>query len=190
MFLTSLLIATSLSAAPLPATAAVPPLALHVATDSVPVLTADALTKMTNFWAAFMKESPAIRDTARKQHQKPLTIPSDAATTGRATIQMQGVVDMIGMANKYPTVASDLKNSGLTAQQWDQYRAALLSAYLTSKLAKSTPATTSVVGQNVAFLAAHPKEFAALQATGMWFPAIQQGGMGGGMGGGNDDLNP
>jgi len=176
----SLALAATVGAAPAAATPAVS----AVVADSDVVLTVDALTQMTKFWAAFMKETPAVRDTGRAKHQKPLTV--DA---GSQQLQLPGVVDMAAMAAAYPSVAADLKAAGLTAAQWEQYRKALVGASVAIQLAKAnntTPAATTAVGKNVVFLTAHTKEFDALKATGMWFPQVQ---MGNGMGGGGD-LDP
>lgn len=175
----------NLASLALSAAAAVAP-APAVRADSTPLLTVEAMTSMTNFWAAFMKEPDSIKTTGRKANQEPVTIP-----VGKQQTNLPGVVNMNAMAAKFPAVAADLKKAGLTSQQWEGYRAALLSAALTKQVASQagTPDANSALGKNVAFLDAHQKEFDALKATGMWFPQIQAGG-GGGMGGGDDDLNP
>jgi hypothetical protein len=169
--LTCLALAAALGTAP-QATTRAP--ATSVAVDSTPtLLTVDALGRMTNFYTAFMKEPPDIKNTGRKQNQEPLPVSLDLGSGGQMAQRIQRVVNMVAMAAKFPGVATDLKNAGLTAQQWEEYRKALFEATLSVQIAKmnnSAPTPSSTVGQNAAFLDAHQKEFDALKATGMWFP--------------------
>ena len=83
------------------------------------------------------------------------------------------------MSTHYASVASDLIHAGLTAEQWEAYRQALFTALSTEALVRLQDSSTaiepvagSVVAQNIAWLAAHASELAALRATGMWFPKL------------------
>ena len=64
------------------------------------------------------------------------------------------MVDMAALAAQYPSVAADLAKAGLTAQQHDAYRVALVTAYVTDAGADSID-PNSVLGKNVAFVDAH-----------------------------------
>ena len=143
------------------------------------MLTAGAMTSMTTFWTRFLQEPDSIKTAGRKANQKPLTV-----TAGKQQVPLPGVVDMIAMAAKYPSVAADLKQAGLTAAQWEGYRQALFDADVTQQAGGGDVPANSALEKNIAFLKGHEKELAALKATGMWFPQAQQGG------GGDDDLNP
>ena len=174
-----------------------------VTTDSAPLLTVDALARMTTFWAAFMQEPPAVRDTARFATQEQDTLSLDLGSTGQRPTQVK-MVNMVAMAAKYPSVAADFKKAGLTPQQWEDFRKALFAAnyvgssgpgsgnsgYTATAAKKHCTLQSSVVGKNVAFLHAHQKEFDALKATQMFIPKVQmqQGGQGDNDSG--DDLNP
>jgi hypothetical protein len=129
------------------------------------LLTTDALTGMTSFWTAFMQEPDSVKTTGRQANQEPLSVDIGSGTP----VQLPGVVNMAAMATKFPSVAADLQRAHLTAQQWEQNRAALVAATLAAQQGV-TPAASSLVGENMAFLQAHPQEFQALRATGMWFP--------------------
>jgi len=145
------------------------------------VLTVDALSRMTAFWATFTKEPPQVRDVARLNNQKRLPIVLDLGTSGQTQVPLMAV-DMVAMATKYPSVVADFKQADLTPEQWEQLRLSLYTATATEQVAKLqglvTPeASSSVVGQNIAFLHAHQKELQELKATGMWFPTPKtQGG--------------
>jgi predicted esterase len=154
--------------------------------DSDPVLTVDALTKMTTFWTRFQREPGAIRDAGRMAHQ--VLVPLALGAEPASVIAM----DMRAMAAAYPSVATDLQVAGLTAAQETAYRTAILrvgfawAARIASQtagldpdgdlsdlqLGKSLPfvpiAPASVLGQNLAFRQAHEREFAELESTGMW----------------------
>jgi hypothetical protein len=150
------------------------------------VLTVDALSRMTAFWAAFVKEPPSVRDIARMQTHKDVLLSVDlgGASVSQLTVQ---VVDMIAMAAKYPSVAADFKQAQVTPEQWEQLRLSLFTATVTDKILKavtekekaqgspgSIPAPSPLVGQNIAFLQTHQNELQALKATGMWFPNPQE----------------
>jgi hypothetical protein len=158
------------------------PIVARAQMDSTPLLTTDALSRMTTFWQTFVKEPDSIRTTGRKANQEPLTI-----SVGQRQMKLPGVVNMTAMATKYPSVAADFKTAGLTPQQWDGYREALFGVTVAQAtgVASGLPAS-SALGQNIAFLQTHQTELNALQATGMWFPQVQQSQAGGGGG----DLQP
>ena len=163
-----------------------------VANDSLVLLTPDAINKLATFWKSFMTETPDIRDTGRQQNQEKISVPLGKVTGVQAPPTMQTqVVNMVAMAQKYPSVAAKLKAAGLTPQEWEQDRMALFSATVTNQIDKSgkEAGDGSTLWKNVAMLRAHQQEFQALQATGMYIPKVQMGGGGGG-GGGNDDLSP
>ena len=90
------------------------------------------------------------------------------------------VVNIQAMATKFPG-SRRISSRRLTAVRWEQYRRALFIAKLTDQVdqfnqehgAPPTPAHTSVTWQNVEFLRTHREDFAALVATGMWFPRTQ-----------------
>lgn len=131
---------------------------------SLPVLTTEALTKLTAFWTRFMAEPDSIRMTARQAHQKEIFVP-----VGQEWLSLW-MVDMPALAAKSRPVAAALKAVGLTAQQADAYRLALISATATWQTRGRTapPAATSVLGRNIAFFMSHRNEMIALGATGMW----------------------
>jgi predicted esterase len=148
--------------------------------DSDPVLTVEALQKMTAFWTRFTQEPDSVLKVGRMAHQAQLWMalgdqPASVIKT-----------DMTALAKAYPSVSADLKAAGLTAQQEEAYRAAILRVgfvraggivpgkpdpYPTEvgkdlSYAPITP--NSVLAQNLAFRAAHDVEFAALSKTGIW----------------------
>jgi len=158
------------------------PLPPRAIADSLPVLTTEALTAMTTFWTHFMQEADSIRTIARQSHQREILVP-----IGPEQLSVR-MVDMPGMAAKYPSVAAGLEAAGLTARQHDAYRAALISASVATQagnlvwtrtgvtLAGTLEGVTSTLGisamstlgKNVAFMWAHKDAFKALGATGMW----------------------
>jgi hypothetical protein len=93
--------------------------------DPLPLLTVDVLTKMTAFWARFMQEPDSIRTTARRAYLRDVAVPLGEEQVSAA------MVDMAALAAQYPSVAWALQVAGLTAQQHDTYRIALVSARLT-----------------------------------------------------------
>jgi hypothetical protein len=136
----------------------------RVIADSLPLLTAPAIAAMTDFWIQFRKAPDSIRTTARRAHVRETLV---SAGEQRLSSVM---ADMPALASKYPSVAAALKTSGLTAQQHDAYRAALVNAQL-SMIAKAEGeiiVESSVTAKNIAFMDAHPDEMLALAQTGMW----------------------
>jgi hypothetical protein len=147
-----------------------------VPTDSTVILTVDALTRMTTFWSAFQKEPQAVQNPDQIKPDS-LELRLDLGSGGQKSFPVEGV-NMVALAAKFPSVAADLQQAGLSALQWEQYRQALYDASLSAQVAKAsdyTPTPTSGIGRNAAFLDAHPAAVAALQATGMWFPPVRPG---------------
>lgn len=151
-----------------------------VAADPLPLLTTEALTRMTAFWTDFHGEPDAIRETARRAHLREVALP--VGPVGDVPPSL-GMVDMAALAAQYSSVATDLTRAGLTARQHDAYRVALASAQyvvaaqmvradqvapLAVQALAATIAANRVLGKNVEFMRAHPDELQALEATGMW----------------------
>lgn len=116
-------------------------------------------------WTKFLQEPPAISSVARAIHQGRRTL-----WLGSQPISVISV-DMAALAAASPSVAADLQQAGLTAQQEDAYRAAILRVGFTRMAAEDwvdSIASNSVLGKNLAFRAAHDAEFKALAGTGMW----------------------
>jgi predicted esterase len=134
--------------------------------NPVPVLTDDAYTKLITFWTHFMKEPDSIRTIARRTHLREASVPFGKE---RPSVMM---VNIAALAAQYPSVAADLKRAGLTAQQHDAYRIALISAELAkllldSKLLPEPIEATSLLGRNLAFVVAHDREI-GYPHGGMW----------------------
>jgi predicted esterase len=144
--------------------------------DADPVLTVEMMTKMTDFWTRFQQEPDSIRTAGRMAHQERISL-----ALGSEPVSVIAM-NILAMATQYPSVAADLKASGLTAQQEAAYRAAILrigfaraAGILLSGTAEPNAsrqfdpiAPTSVLGKNLAFRQAHPAEFKALADTRMW----------------------
>jgi hypothetical protein len=92
------------------------------ATPNAPLLTIEALQKMSDFWARFQREPDSVRIAGRlaHEHEVALWVPGLPLSVV--------MVDMPALAARYPSVAADLNAAGLTAQEHDAYRAALASA--------------------------------------------------------------
>lgn len=159
-----------------------PSITLHPplpADASDPVLTVDAMQKMTDFWTRFKQEPDSVLNAGRVAHQEQMWMPlSDQPASVITT-------DMPALAAAYPSVAADLKAAGLTAQQEEAYRRAIFRVGFArlgglapegqdrapsfgQSLSYAPVAPSSVLGQNLAFRAAHDAEFKALSKTGMW----------------------
>lgn len=137
-----------------------------VVADPLPLLTTEALTQMTTFWTSFLQEPESIRTTARRAYLREALVP-----VGKERSSVW-IVDMPGLAAKYPSVAAGLKKAGLTAQQHEAYRVALLSAIVTQSVGDETGTVeaTSVLGKNIAFMEAHSSNFEALETAGVAQP--------------------
>jgi len=142
--------------------------------DPLPRLTPQALAQMIAFWENFRHEPDSVLTTVRHQHLRELLVPVGPKEGWPST----GMVDMAALAAAVPSVAAKLKAAGLTAQQHDAYRMALLSAIFLAVAQNPAIPTgrrlplpvdpTSVLGQNVAFVLAHPDEVLVLEQTGIW----------------------
>jgi hypothetical protein len=150
---------------------------LHTLADSEQVLTVDILAHMTTFWATLMKEPDSIKVAGRKANQNSLRL-----LNGKMTLP--GVVNMVGMASRYPAVATDLKQAGLTALQWEQYRKVLLEADLikqitdtiafemkkgSAQVVQAISDFTPTQKRNAKFWIDHEPAADTLKATGMYF---------------------
>ena len=102
-----------------------------------------------------------LRTIARQAHLREVIVPVGQE---RPVLVM---TDMAVLAARYPSVAANLKASGLTAPQHDAYRVALASARTTETLSGAAGAVSpnSVLAKNVAFMKAHPDVFMALEIT-------------------------
>lgn len=128
-----------------------------------PLLTTQVLAQLTTFWARFFQEPDSIRTTARMAYDRQTVVP--LATTESWTY----MVAMPAFAAQYPTVAEDLRAAGLTAEQHDVYRLAIISALVTMQTPRALAAINaqSVLAQNVAFIQTHPEEVKALVWSGV-----------------------
>jgi hypothetical protein len=146
-------------------THAVPP----AAADSDPVLTVKALNQMTAFWGSFMKEPDSVKGAGSVAQQEDPTLSRVTMSIGQQGVSVIKV-NMIALAAKYPSVAADLEKAGLTAQQEEAYRVALIRVKFTHMAGTTagTIADSSVLGKNMAFWKEHDKEFSELDATEMW----------------------
>jgi hypothetical protein len=121
---------------------------------SLPLLTDDAIKALSTFWVAFQQLPDSIVLSARRQHQRTLLLPigDDSPVTS--------MVDMAVLAKQYPAVASALAAAGLTAEQHDRYRIALLEALIAQgfESVEVTVPVRSVQAQNLAFVREHRDE--------------------------------
>ena len=161
-------------------------------TDSLPLLTPEALSRMLDFWHRFLQLPDSIASmvpapvnevpSGRKPFlaEVPLTIGHFPVTVW--------MTDMVKLAAHYPAASAALQAAGLSAAQHDAYRAALVSARATWRFRDLPPENAnallqneglgdyplppppqalapdpaSVLGRNVAFLEAHRAEADAL----------------------------
>lgn len=140
----------------------------RVVPGPIPAVTTDILTKMAAFWSSFMEEPDSIFMTARRAHQRETIVPVGQE---QPTVSM---MEMPALAAKYPSIAASLKAAGLTAEQHDVYRVALLSALLTDNIGSVAGeiADTSVLAKNIAFMKEHPDEFETLEKAGVKTPEL------------------
>ena len=134
------------------------------ATDSDPLLTVQTLTQMTTFWTRFMREPDSILTTARLATQERILV-----SIGPERVSVIKA-NMRALAATYPSVAADLMAAGLTVQQEEAYRTAIVRVGFTRQAGPVVGgvAPASVLGQNLAFRAAHDEAFKQLAKTGMW----------------------
>jgi hypothetical protein len=126
---------------------------------------------MTAFWTEFQQAPDSIRTTARRAHLREVAVPVEDGE--RASVWMTNVP---ALAAKYPPVAAALRAAGLTAEQHEAYRVALISAEAIANADRVRTLNrqprpiqaTGVLTKNVEFVQGHPDELKALDATGMW----------------------
>jgi hypothetical protein len=154
---------------------------------ALPVLSAEAVQKMTTFWTAFQQLPDSIRTVARQAHQQELVVPVGDAHPSAS------LADMPTLAKQYPAIAALFTTAKLTPEQHDAYRIALMSAlalhtfptdfskvmpngdlaqlrdqmhaFITGHM---TVSPTSVQGKNLAFITEYHDELRALAATKIW----------------------
>lgn len=167
------------------ATTVLPPAPLPAHIGAGPVLTLATLTRLATFATHFRQEPDSIRVIGAQFTPAPGSIQSvDHETTRESMTWYVGreqesytVVDMVVLAGTFPTVAADLAQAGLTAQQWEEDRLALYSAcmplewsWLGAKGEVMTLPETAVLRKNMHFLETHPQALKALRAAGMRCP--------------------
>ncbi len=139
-----------------------------IVVDPVPLLTLEAVTQMANFWAEFQEEPDSIRMTARQAHLREFGVPL-RHSDDRMSVWM---TDMPALAAKYPSVAALLTKAGLTPQQHDAYRVALVATRIGTPAAfrTRTDDSTSVLMKNAAFYQENYErdEFQALEGKDWW----------------------
>jgi hypothetical protein len=125
-------------------------------------LTADALPRMTAFWTRFLQEPDSIRIDARRAHQREVLIPIAQWTVPTSAL----LTDIAALAARYPSVAAALQEMGLTAQQHEAYRVAIISAYIARRWGLGAAQGESLRQ----LMRTYPDEFQALQATQLMQP--------------------
>jgi hypothetical protein len=129
---------------------------------------------MTAFWTAWIHQLPAVLDTGRLKYRKPMPI-----TLGldQVPLILPSVVDMRAMAIHYPSVAAALAQAHLTADQWEEYGQALLTATWAEMQDSAIAASMtkpSIMAKNMIFLKTHQNDLSALRAIGMWIPTASE----------------
>ena len=134
-----------------------------VVAEPLPLLTTQVISQMTAFWTSFLKEPDSIRKVARRAHLREVVVPVGEE---RPTVVM---TDMPALAARYPSVAAALKQAGLTAEQHEAYRVALISAMTIADMedAVGTVDSNSVMGKNLEFFNTHPDELGELATAGI-----------------------
>lgn len=128
------------------------------ATDSLPLLSPAALGQMATFWTRVMREPEVVWKTERLAATKPVTL-----VAGQDSVVISDMVDMTVYAARSPAITAALKAARLSAAHENAYRAALITArvvQLGDSAARAVP-PTSVLGQNLALMEAHPADVAA-----------------------------
>jgi hypothetical protein len=133
----------------------------EVVADHLPVLTDEALKKMITFWTSFMTEPDSIRATGRRAHLHAVIFPLGQM---RVSVWM---TNMPSLAAQYPSVAAKLEQAGLTAEEHDAYRTALVSLFFMGWEEPETLAPgDTVFVQNNAFRRTHWNELQDLASAG------------------------
>jgi hypothetical protein len=138
----------------------------QVVADPLPALTSEVMTKMTTFWTSFAQEPDSIRVTARRATLHEVVVPIGTATP------IVWMSDMVALAKQYPSVAANLKQAGMTAEQEQAYRVALISAQVSKSTndEPGTPAANSIAAKNLEFLNGHLEELRTLRDAGITHP--------------------
>lgn len=145
----------------------------QVVADPLPVLTTEALAKMATFWKSFLRmPDQSIRTTVHRAHLREVAVP-----LGEEQVSVM-MVDMPALAAQYPSVAVALEQVGLTVQQHEAYRVALLSARLLlgwrwESGGGPSRGVLGVQAENLAFVSAHWEEpynggLNDFWVTGLW----------------------
>jgi hypothetical protein len=119
---------------------------------------------MTLFWSALTGASDSTKQRDLEAHRELVTL-----TVGRIPMTCT-MVNVVALSQQDPSVVAALKNAGLTAEQEQAYRTALIRV-LFAQLAKiyaGSVTETSALGQNLAFGKTHEAEFKMLANTGVW----------------------
>lgn len=144
---------------------AMPDTAARSASDATagpsPILTTDALERMTTFWQSLAREPDSVQaavfDTIQAHELVPVAV-------GRPRMWVSNVADLPAIVATYPSVAADLERANLTAEQVQTYRAAFISARATRQSgAVRQVALASALAKNVAFVGAHETKVMALE---------------------------
>ncbi len=85
-----------------------------------PLLTEDGVARLTKFWAAFQQLPDSIMNRARLANQ--MHVPMKLSTETVWVVLM----NLPAMATKYPSVADALKTAGISADDAQAYRTAIL----------------------------------------------------------------
>jgi poly(3-hydroxybutyrate) depolymerase len=132
--------------------------------DSMPVVTPALAAKVLDAATKFSHENVHIRDVGRYDYVREITVPVGE----RPTILE---IDLAGLAKAYPVVGTDLRAAGLTAHDYNAVRIALVTAILGETLHdvwQDPQGDSGVLGQNMAFVKAHPQVIGALHRVGFF----------------------
>jgi hypothetical protein len=133
-----------------------------VLADPLPLLTTEVLDKMSDFWNMFGSESVSNDLAAHNAHRREVVVPVGQE---RPSVWMP---DMPALAAQYPSIAANLERVGLTAQQEEAYRVAIISARATRLFGNEigTVDPTSVLAKNV--------EVMSGRQQGNYFPLLDR----------------
>lgn len=120
--------------------------------DPLPRMTTALATKATDMAAKLAHEGKQVWEDGQHDDMQELTVPVGERPAVLA-------VDLLSLVKKYPAVATDLQSSGLTAQDYNAARLALIAALLGETLHdvwQDPQGDMGVLGQNMAFVKAQP----------------------------------
>jgi hypothetical protein len=169
-------------AAPAPILARLAPdTAVVTMTDTVQVtLTTDVLTKMTAFVSQYLKAPKELQDSAGLYRtMMPIPFAPIARLSSFPALPSMNAPDMVTLAAKFPAIAENFKQAGITPHEYMRVRRSLMAAHVHMSANKAVNGdaapfdTSNVIGKNSAFLKAHPTELQALAAAGMSLPELQ-----------------